>query len=291
MAKGRKKNTPGKNQSITKKAAKNFKAWNEKREDKTEVFARCKTVKYWYVSDKGTVISFHDSEEPVYLKIHTNKNGYKYVTTKKSGAKGTQYIHRLQAEAFNVYAYGNAKRRSLDGLEVHHAEADKRNEPGSEEILEPTTHEALFNKKNVPGINDAESEHYEYMETVAEIARENTPDQAVVVFPGTGVVNGEETKDLTQAIYADDFPGVTELINHAIESINSSKSLYALYEPVSDKDRDLYGQLLKTPGEEEKLNAFVLDKYKIYGIKKFDLIYENIELKVTILSNIKLEQL
>lgn len=286
MPKGRKKTTPGQKQSITKNALKNFKAWDKQRADKTEKFERCKSKKYWFVSDKGTVVSFYKSEEPIFLHIETNKEGYKYIVTKENGRTKTHYIHRLQAESYNVYAYGKARKyKSLNGLEVHHTEADKRNEPGSEEILEPGTHDELFDKRKIPGINAPASEHYEYMQRVAKVVEENTPDQAVIVFPGTGIVNGEETKDLTQVVYADDFPGVKEHVNQAVNFKTSLKGLYALYVPLTDKDRDLYKQLVETPGEEEKLNAYVLDKYKMFKLKAFDMTYKNIELRVTIIDN------
>lgn len=279
----RKKDTAGKKQSKSKAAARNFRVWNEQREDKTEVFKQCKHNKQWYISDKGTVISFSEKRtEPLYLTIHTNKDGYKYVVGDTS-----YYIHRLQADAFKeVYRYGKARKsKTLNGFEVHHAEADKRNEPGSLEVLESGTHDELFDKRKIPGINDDSSSHFEYMERVAKVVEENTPNQNVIVFDGTGIVNGEETKDLTQVVYADDFPGVTELVNQAKNFNSSLKGLYALYVPLTDKDRELYKQLLETPGEEEKLNAYVIDKYKGYNVKVFDLNYKNIRLRVNIIDN------
>lgn len=284
MARGRKKTTPGQKQSITKNALKNFKAWDKQRTDKTEKFERCKSKKYWFVSDKGTVVSFYKSEEPIFLQIETNQDGYQYVVTKENGRTKTHYIHRLQAESYDVYAYGKARKyKSLDGLEVHHTEADKRNEPGSEEVLEPKTHDELFDKRKIPGINAVASEHHEYMQRIGKIVKENTPDQAVLVLPGTGIINGEETKDLTQVIYADDVPKVKELVNEALNFDSSLKGIYAQYVPLTDKDSDLYQQLIKTPGEEEKLNTYVFDNYKHFGIKCFDLTYKNIELRVTII--------
>ena len=286
MARGRKRTTPGQKQSITKNALKHFKAWDNTRTDKTEKFERCKNKKYWFVSDKGTVVSFYKSEDPIFLQIKTNDDGYNYVVTKENGRTKTYYVHRLQAEAYDVYAYGKAKKRkSLNGLEVHHTEADKRNEPDSLQILEPKTHDKLFDKRTIPDFNADTSEHFEYGQRVLKIVEENTPDQAVIVFPGTGMVNGQETKDLTQVIYADDVPGVTELVNDALNFSQSLKGFYILYKPIKDTDRTLYKKLLETPGEEKKLNSYVLDKYKNYGIKEFDLEYKDIELRVTIINN------
>lgn len=217
---GRKKTTPGQKQSITKNALKNFKKWDKQRADKTETFRQCKSKKYWFVSDKGIVVSFYKTQEPIFLQIETNKDGYKYVVTKENGRTKTHYIHRLQAESYEVYAYGKARKyKSLDGLEVHHAEADKRNEPDSLQILEPGTHDKLFDKKIIPSISDDYSKHYEYTQRISKVVEENTPNQDVIVFPGTGIVNGEETKDLTQVVYADDFPGVTELANQALNEM------------------------------------------------------------------------
>lgn len=167
-------------------------------------------------------------------------------------------------------------------MEVHHTEADKRNEPGSEEILEPGTHDTLFNKKTVPGINDDASKHHEYMERVSKIARENTPDQAVVVFPGTGIVNGEETKDLTQVIYADDMPGVTELVNQAIAALRTTPMMK--YIPETDEDSRLLEQLLKTPGEAEELDNFCADQYKRFYEKNYFIKYKGINIFVQILN-------
>ena len=218
----RKKRTAAQMQSIIKEAMKNFKIWESSRNDRTEEFRQCKSIKYWFVSDKtpGTVISFYKSTEPKYLAINHNKSGRAFVVSGRGKNSKTHYIHRLQAEAFpdRVYRYGKAKNyKTLDGLEVHHIRGYKENNPDYEEVLEPVTHDKLFNRKTIPNICDDESKHLEYMQRVSKIAEENTPDQAVIVFSGTGIVNGVEVKDQDQAIYADDFPGVKEIVNQAIE--------------------------------------------------------------------------
>lgn len=261
----RTKTTPGQKQSITKAAVRNFKMWDAQREDKTETFRQCKNKKYWFVSDghPGTVVSFYKRAEPKFLKIETNESGYHYVVTKEHNRTKTYYIHRLQSEVFEVYAYGNARNyNSLNGLEVHHTEADKRNTPDSEEILEPGTHDALFNKKTIPGMSDPDQKHFEYMERIAKIVQENTPDQAVIVFPGTGIVDGEETKDLTQVIYADDVPGVTDLVNQAIDHMNKPHPTYF----VKDGYVVLYPGTLYTNTYMQKYHKAIIEH-----IKKADL--------------------
>lgn len=222
---GRKKATRGDNISITKNALKYFKIWDSQRTDRTVSFKQCKDKKYWFVSDNGIVVSFYKRTEPLFMQIETSDTGYKYIVTKdKDNRTKTYYIHRLQAEAFDVYAYGKKarKRTSLSGLEVHHAESDKRNKPESLEILEPEIHDALFDKKNVPSVFGDDKKNNEYMQKIAEISEEHTPNQSVVVFSGAGIVNGEETKDLTQVIYADDFEDAKEVIDRAT---------YELYKP------------------------------------------------------------
>lgn len=278
---GRRKTTPGQKQSITKNALKHFKAWEKQRADKTENFRQCKSKKYWFVSDKGTVVSFYKSEEPIFLQIETNKDGYKYVVTKENGRTKTHYIHRLQAESYDVYAYGKARKyKSLDGLEVHHAEEDKRNEPDSLEILEPGTHDKLFDKKTIPSISADYSKNYEYMQRISRVVEENTPNQAVIVFPGTGIVDGTETKDLTQVVYADDFPGVKELVKGALENLNNLKGRYVLYVPETDKDRDLYKKLLETPGKAEELEKFVIGIYNRTNESKFFTSFDEVNMFV-----------
>lgn len=274
---GRAKTTSGQKQSITKQAKKSFEIWNKNRNDKTEEFRQCKSVKYWFVSDKGTVISFYKRKEPLYLSIQETEQGYKFVSSSKKPY--TYYVHRLQAEAFDVYAYGKAKKRkTLDGLEVHHMEGNKINDPNSEEILEPETHEKLF--KNVPGINDDDSKQIEYMQRISKIVQENTPNQSVVVFSGTGIKEGKEVKDLTQVIYADDFPGITKIVEDALNKLKTES--YILCVPETEKDRELYKKLLETPGESEKLNQLIRNLYREMNKKNFSLTYQGISLTVTI---------
>lgn len=268
----------GTKQSITKRARKAFTEWDKQREDKEEIFKQCKSVKYWFVSNKGRVVSFYKGE-PVFLQINSHPTGYKYVVTHKKNQKTTQYIHRLQAEAFGVYAYGKAgKKKSLDGLEVHHIEPNKKNEPELLEILDPDTHEILFNKARVPVLGDNFSKTYEYMNSIAKIAEEQTPDQIVVVFSGAGVKDGEITQDLTQVVYADDVQGVEELATQALEA--SKPKLYISVTPQTPEDAKLLEEILQTDGEQEKLEHFAVTQLKRFGLLQFTIGYKGMTAQV-----------
>ena len=280
------KRTPGKTQSITKKAVKNFHIWNEQREDKSEEFRQCKKIKYWFVSDRGNVISFYNSEEPKYLKIKYNENGRAFVVSGRGENSITHYIHRLQAEVFKVYAYGKARKKTLAKLEVHHQEGHTVNRPDALEILEPNTHNELFNKKNVPGMSDNASEHIKYMQTVGKIVEENTPNQAVVVFSGTGIVKGEETKDLTQVIYADDFPGVNDIVNQVKNELVTNNYVKSI--PETEKDRKALTDLMEQPGELEKLEEYISKMANLSQEPMFYTNYKGINLiieRITMISS------
>lgn len=242
-----------------KQAETMFKIWYENRPNKSIDYAQCKSVPYWFVADKGEeVLSFYDTKAPRKLSINYNEHGRAFVVSGRSVASKTHYIHRLQAEAFpeRVYAYGKAKEYdSLDGLEVHHIEGYEKNEPEYEEVLERHTHKVLFDKRIVPNVYDEYSKQFEYMEKVLDIVNANTPEQTVVVFSGSGLVNGKETKDLGQTIYANDMQGVDELAAKAIKF----KGNYIMYIPESTDDRAAYKKLLNTPGEAEKLESFVIE--------------------------------
>lgn len=281
-----KKRTAAQKQSITKQAQKNFKIWEGSRTDRTEEFRQCKSIKYWFVSDKGVVVSFYKSTEPKYLEIKYNESGRAFVVSGRGKNSITHYIHRLQAEAFpdKVYRYGKAKDyKTLNGLDVHHTKGYKVNEPEHEEVLEPSTHSKLFDKKTIPNISDDESKHLEYMQRVAKIAEENTPNQAVVVFSGSGIVNGVETKDLEQVIYADDFQGVKEFVEQAKSTLFATN--FIKYEPETDEDKKAFQELMKEKEEAKKLEEYVVGIYKITKEKMFTTTYKNINLIIQFIIN------
>lgn len=278
------KRTKEETEKLIEQAKQNFEKWNSNRKDKKLKFGQCKSVGYWFVADDmDVVVSFYKSTEPEYLKIHYTEDGRAYVVSGRGHNSKTHYIHRLQAEAFpkRVYAYGNAKDyESLDGLEVHHTDGRTKNRPECEEILEKKTHSVLFDKRTTPKISDVDSKHFEYMNKVAKIVEENTPEQTVVVFTGSGIVNGVETKEHTQVIYADDMPGVKELEKQALDL----KGVFIKYEPETVEDSRLYRQLLLTDDEAEKLEKFVMGIYKRTKEPRFFTSYQGINLMINFIA-------
>lgn len=277
--------TDAEKQYINETAQMNFMKWNEQRDNKCEEYRQCNIKKYLYISDKETVISFYKREKPRFLKIQVERNGYKYIKVKDNDKQKKLYIHRLMAEAFpeRVYVYGNARQKELPQNDVHHIIKSKPNEPEQLEVLEPTTHHALFDMSNVSSTITTDSKDIKYMDTVSKIANENTSDQAVVVFTGAGIVNGKETEDLMQAIYADDYLGVNEFVEKAKNKLNEVDGKYKLIiMPENEIDRKLFGQLLNTCGEYEKLVEHVRLLVNASNITSFYTTYNNINFVVHI---------
>ena len=114
------------------------------------------------------------------------------------------------------------------------------------------------------------------MERVLDIVKENSPEQTTIVFSGSGLVDGEETKGLDQAVYADDMQGVDALTT----STKNLKGEFIIYEPESETDRVAYKKLLSIPGEAEKLERFVTEINRNTKEPVFFTVYSGVELLV-----------
>lgn len=275
---GRTKLTSGQKQSKTKAAKKAFKEWYPTRPDKTEEYRQCKTVPYWFVSNKGNIKSFEDPSNPIDINQYS-KGKYKQVSASKYGVKTTQYVHRLMAEVgFHVPTFGKAKnRKNLKGFEVHHTEADKRNEADALQILTPKAH-GLLNL--IPTDNSPEKE-IKYLKKISATVRNEAPDQAVVITSGKGISVASDTgietpiDGLTQRFFTVDDPGFQNLI----EQVRSQLRRTPKIEIVEKKDIDKLNILMKDPEKCEKFKNFISVAIQYYpDSKSFETEFEGIKL-------------
>lgn len=279
---GRTKQTSGQRQSKTKAAIRAFNDWYPTRPDKTEEYRRCKTVPYWFVSNKGNVKSFENPSKPIDIIQHNNGK-YKYVSTHKPRVPSTQYVHRLMAEVgFHVPTFGKAKnRKTLKGLEVHHTEADKRNEADALQILTPKAHGLL---NHIPTDNSPEKE-IEYLKKISATVRNEAPDQAVVITSGKGISVASDTgietpiDGLTQRFFTVDDPGFQNLI----EQVRSQLRRTPKIEIVEAKDIDELKVLMENLEKREKLKTLISTAIQQNPeLQLFAIDFEGIELRISL---------
>lgn len=272
---GRTKLTSGQKQSKTKAAKKAFNEWYPTRPDKTEEYRRCKTVPYWFVSNKGNIKSFEDPSNPIDINQYSNDK-YKQVSASKYGVKTTQYVHRLMAEVgFHVPTFGKAKnRKNLKGFEVHHTEADKRNEADALQILTPKAHGVL---NHIPTDNSPEKE-IEYLKKISATVRNEAPDQAVVITSGKGISVASDTgietpiDGLTQRFFTADDPGFNEFIEQvkqAVQAQTPTVSTLNLYTH-SKEDSQALKALISNTEKRETLIRLLINAINNYDLKIFE---------------------
>ena len=274
---GRTKLTSGQKQSKTKAAKRAFNEWYPTRPDKTEEYRRCKTVPYWFVSNKGNVKSFENPSNPIDIIQYSNSNGkYRYVSTHRTGVQTTQYVHRLMADVgFHVPTFGKAKnRKSLKGLEVHHTEADKRNEADALQILTPKAHGLL---NHISTDNSPEKE-IKYLKKISATVRNEAPDQAVVITSGKGISidsdTGIETSidGLTQRFFTADDPGFNEFIEQVKQAVQAQTPTVTTLNLYTHSKEDLQAlkALISNTEKRETLIRLLINAINNYDLKIFE---------------------
>ena len=201
----RPKQTAGKKGSIAKEAAKNFRRWYEnddpeiivrdsKNRDKIihkikgEIFVESPMLsqKYgkhrYYISSRGRLVSFAIPNDPV-LMHPTFDNREKYGIDTR-GMRTLEFIHRLVAEAFTVYAYGLATNRS----HVHHIRGYiKRkgiffnNNPDYLEYVTEAVHKLLTKIQKKRADERSVDEEIEILKTLSKIAGIEAPDEITII--------------------------------------------------------------------------------------------------------------
>lgn len=181
----------GTKQRITKQAQKAFKEWDKnrtpiKKENSTELFQAADDeefrqfpeVKYWYVSNKGNVISFYNASEPKLISVWEDpgKHGRKRY-------RGRWMSYEVVARAFDIYAFGKAKKGKA---EIHHERSFDYSKDGAynddPKFLEWVS-EGVHNFLTYIQAHQNES-ITENMEWLKKLAKKEAPGEAVIAIDG-----------------------------------------------------------------------------------------------------------
>lgn len=257
--------------------------------------------KYWFVSEKENVLSLKD-DKIVWLHKNrrkgSNKISYKFVLRKDEETSQTKNIeaHNLVALVFDSNVFGLAKKLIDEkGLEAFGANSstepvvqgdhmngdDTNNSPDNIQLVTDNAHKIVG---NAPAHNAPNSAHYKHMQKLAKLAEDENPNGITVALTGDvyDTKTGTWSRTGEHAIFSTD--------SLKISSDCLKKVPYVACIPLNEKSSDLYTKLMKIPGEEEKLNAYVVDKYKKFGLTAFDMVYKDMELNVTIICDKTLKQ-
>lgn len=172
--------------------------------------------KYWFVSNKGNLLSVYGDK---IIWLHKNprnkdeKGSYKYLikTEEQQGKIKSIETHNLTGLVFNsesfglaeellktkgVYAFG-VKNKGSDTVQGHHKDGNhENNNPNNIKFVTDKVHILL---DSVPSPDAGAEEYLEFMQKFGEIAEKENPNDFTVLFPGqsynTKTKQWNETKD------------------------------------------------------------------------------------------------
>lgn len=249
---------------------------------------------YWFVSDRGNLLSVKKDRIRWLNKnkrSNSEKISYKFMEKLENGTKNRNIeahnlvglvwgaepfglaAELLEEKGLDAFGVNNKEKPMVQGDHVNGNETD--NSPGNIQFVTDDIHVLIG---NAPGYENTGAAHYKHMQKLGKVMEKENPSKTTVVF--TGDVCDSKTGNWSRTgghpIFATDKLQMSEDV--------MKQSLYAMYIP-STEGRQAYEELLKTPGEEEKLNVYTLNIYKNFKEKAFYMVYKNIELSVLIIDN------
>lgn len=220
-----------------------------------EVFKQCYAdtptrkyfPKYWFVSDKGNVISFYH-DKPVWIKKNQRESGsccYKFMAEKEDGSIGLKNIevHDLVALVFDSYVYGQAKNlleadgiyafgvhsKESNAVQGHHINSDHEdNKPKNIQLVTSDVHKLLHSAPT----DEADDEKVrEWEKAAVHILSNEEPDRISLVFLGECYINGHKVQTNDRSVHALDRIKFTErgrfefnaMMQAMNEALNESK--------------------------------------------------------------------
>ena len=180
--------------------------------------ARSQMPRYWFVSNKGNLVSVKRNK-PVWIKLQGDvRKEYRIASNETNGWEKDKPIcnYDLVALVFGSYAFGKAceflEKKGVWAIgkgkmmvNGHHllgfANLETQEDVNDYTKIEFVTEYIHQLFQMVPDLNSDEKKYQVFMKELVKRVSEEVPNKAVIFFDGYGIQNGKIVNGLEQAIY------------------------------------------------------------------------------------------